>query len=122
MSDVSLIGFLQFPEPLDIRIGQGWLYLTTVIDLFDTKVIGWLLSETMKAQDTSLAALKMAKLHCPLQDQDSLIFYSHRGIQYACTEFTSIVEKHIPRSMSGIAKHITNTKIKYKIMSKRKLL
>lgn len=43
-----------------IRTNQGWLYMTTVIDLFDRKVIGWSLSETMKAQDTSIAALKMA--------------------------------------------------------------
>ncbi|WP_410494497.1 DDE-type integrase/transposase/recombinase, partial [Chryseobacterium sp. CH1] len=41
-----------------IRTGQGWLYLTTVIDLYDRKVIGWSLSETMKAQDTSIAALE----------------------------------------------------------------
>ncbi|WP_419868713.1 IS3 family transposase [Chryseobacterium sp. CT-SW4] len=84
-----------------IRTGQGWLYLTTVIDLFDRKVIGWSLSETMKAQDTSIAALKMTRLHRPLQDHDSLIFHSDRGIQYACTEFTSIVGKNITRSMSG---------------------
>lgn len=78
-----------------IRTGQGWLYLTTVIDLFDRKVIGWSLSETMKAQDTSIAALKMARLHHPLQDHDNLIFHSDRAIQYACTEFTSIVGKNI---------------------------
>lgn len=59
-----------------IRTSQGWLYLTTVIDSFDRKVIGWSLSETMKAQDTSIAALKMARLHRPLQDHDSLIFHS----------------------------------------------
>ncbi|MFP3591473.1 DDE-type integrase/transposase/recombinase [Chryseobacterium sp. SIMBA_038] len=75
--------------------------ILTVIDLFDRKVIGWSLSETMKAQDTSIAALKMARLHRPLQDQDNLIFHSDRGIQYACTEFTSIVGKNITRSMSG---------------------
>lgn len=84
-----------------IHTGQGWLYLTTVIDLFDRKVVGWSLSGTMKAQDTSIAALKMARLHRSLQDHDSLIFHSDRVIQYACTEFTSIVGKNIIRSMSG---------------------
>lgn len=84
-----------------ICTGEGWLYLTTVIDLFDRKVIGWSLSEAMKAQDTSIAALKMARLHLPLQDHDNLIFHSDRGIQYAYTEFTSIVGKNIIRSMSG---------------------
>lgn len=84
-----------------IRTAQGWLYLTAVIDLFDRKVIGWSLSETMKAQETSVAALKMARLHSSVQDHDNLIFHSNRGIQYACTEFTSIVGTNITRSMSG---------------------
>ncbi|WP_410494148.1 hypothetical protein [Chryseobacterium sp. G0201] len=58
-----------------MRTGQGWLYLTTVINLFDRKVIGWSLSDMMKAQDTSIAALKIARLHRSLQDHDSLIFH-----------------------------------------------
>jgi transposase InsO family protein len=80
-----------------IRTGQGWLYLTTVIDLYDRKVIGWSLSETMKAQDTSIAALKMARLHRPLQDQDNLIFHSDRGIQYAYRIYVNSREKHYPK-------------------------
>lgn len=31
-----------------IRTGEGWLYLTTVIDLYNRKVIGWAISETMQ--------------------------------------------------------------------------
>lgn len=41
-----------------ISTGQGWLCLTSVIDLFDRKVIGWSLSNTMRAKDTSLQLLK----------------------------------------------------------------
>lgn len=86
-----------------IRTKEGWLYLTTVIDLFDRKVVGWSLSETMKAKDTSIAALKMALFHRPLRDSHQLVFHSDRGIQYACEEFVSIIEKNkqITRSMSG---------------------
>lgn len=84
-----------------IRTGEGWLYLTTVIDLFDRKVIGWSLSDTMRAKDTSIAALRMARLHRPLNENDRVIFHSDRGIQYACEEFASIVGKNITRSMSG---------------------
>jgi putative transposase len=36
------------------------LYLTTVIDLGDRKVIGWSLSQTMQASDTVISAWKMA--------------------------------------------------------------
>lgn len=79
---------------------QGWLYLTTVIDLADRKVIGWALSETMKASDTCIAALRMAVQNRPITKE--LIFHSDRGIQYACTEFITYLEdnKNISRSMS----------------------
>lgn len=86
-----------------IRTDEGWLYLTTVIDLYDRKVIGWAMGETMRAKDTSIAALKMAIIHRPLNNSSKLIFHSDRGIQYACTEFVNEVQKHasITRSMSG---------------------
>ena len=64
---------------------EGWLYLTTILDLADRKVIGWALSSTMKAADTSIAAWKMAVKNRPVS-QD-LIFHSDRGIQYACNDF-----------------------------------
>lgn len=39
---------------------EGWLYLTAVLDLADRKVIGWALSDNLKAVDTSVAAWRMA--------------------------------------------------------------
>lgn len=81
---------------------EGWLYLTSVLDLMDRKVIGWALSDTMSTKDTSLAALKMALINRPIKSTDTLIFHSDRGIQYACEEFTSSINKqqNIIRSMS----------------------
>ncbi|MES1182090.1 MAG: IS3 family transposase, partial [Flavobacterium sp.] len=81
---------------------QGWLYLTTIIDLFDRKVIGWALSETMKAKDTTVDAFRMALNNSPIQSNKELVFHSDRGIQYACDEFRAELEKHktITRSMS----------------------
>jgi transposase InsO family protein len=83
-----------------IPTNEGWMYLTTVIDLADRKVIGWALSETMKASATSIAAFNMAIKNRPVEKE--LIFHSDRGIQYACTEFRNLVESHtkIVRSMS----------------------
>ena len=85
-----------------VHTTQGWIYLTTVIDLFDRKVIGWALSETMKTKDTVIPAFRMAKLNRPLSVEQKLIFHSDRGIQYACTEFVNELSKHenIERSMS----------------------
>lgn len=68
-----------------IRTMAGWLYLTVVLDLADRKVVGWALSETLKAKHTTVAALKMAITNRPITR--SLIFHSDRGVQYACDEF-----------------------------------
>ena len=68
-----------------IQTAEGWLYLTTVIDLGDRKVIGWSLSEGMDAKSTTVKAFRMAKINRPIIS--NLIFHSDRGIQYACAEF-----------------------------------
>jgi putative transposase len=82
-----------------IKTGEGWLYLTTVIDLADRKVIGWALSETLKAADTTVAAFKMATGNRPVIQP--LLFHSDRGVQYACNEFTEQLKKWpVKQSMS----------------------
>ena len=73
-----------------IRTGEGWLYLTTILDLADRKVIGWALSETMDAEVTSVAAWQMAVKNRPLSGR--LLFHSDRGVQYACREFREQLE------------------------------
>ena len=77
-----------------IATSEGWLYLTTVLDLFDRKVIGWALSNTMKSSETVIPAFKMAKLNRPINNNQPLIFHSDRGIQYACKEFTDVLAPH----------------------------
>ena len=62
-----------------IHTAQGWLYLTTVMDLADRKIIGWALSDTMKVSATSIAAFKMAVQN--RSNSEKLIFNSYRGIQ-----------------------------------------
>lgn len=64
---------------------NGWLYLTTVMDLADRQIIGWSLSVGMKAAETTIPAWQMACRQRPPQQE--LIFHSDRGIQYACEEF-----------------------------------
>lgn len=85
-----------------ISTAKGWLYLTTVIDLFDRKVIGWALSETMRTKDTVIAAFKMATINRSLKDTKELLFHSDRGIQYACDEFKEELARYkvVQRSMS----------------------
>lgn len=78
----------------------GWLYLTTVMDLADRQIIGWSLSEGLKADQTSLPAWQAACRRRPITKE--LIFHSDRGVQYACREFTGqlLANKLVTQSMS----------------------
>jgi putative transposase len=83
-----------------IRVKEGFLYLTTVLDLYDRKIIGWSLSNGMSVEETSLAALRMAVKNRSLKK--GLVFHSDRGLQYASKKFTNVIDsyKMITRSMS----------------------
>lgn len=82
-----------------IQTKEGWLYLTSIMDLYDRKVIGWAMSKGMKASETVVPAWKMATTNRPLMND--LIFHSDRGVQYACTEFTDHLKNPlITQSMS----------------------
>ena len=83
-----------------IWTAQGWLYLTVIIDLADRKIIGWSLSRSMKAVDTTVPAWIMAVRNRPITQK--LIFHSDRGVQYACNEFRELLKgyKLVKRSMS----------------------
>lgn len=83
-----------------IRTGKGWLYLTTILDLYDRKVIGWAQSSDLSAKNTTIAAWRMAVKNRALSN--SLIFHSDRGVQYACKDFTSLLSSYpqVKQSMS----------------------
>lgn len=82
-----------------IKTREGWLYLTVVLDLSDRKVIGWALSNSMHTGKTTVPALRMAVRNRAVRP--GLIFHSDRGVQYACTEFTNVLNAyHIEPSMS----------------------
>lgn len=72
---------------------EGWLYLTTVIDLFNRKVIGWALSEGMKADQTIISVFNMAIKHSNIRTINQLLFHSDRGVQYVCSQFKSYLNK-----------------------------
>ena len=81
---------------------EGWLYITTVIDLFNRKIIGWAFSHTMHTTETSIVAFKMARTHQPIDSNKPLLFHSDRGIQYACDAFKKMLSQHtnVQQSMS----------------------
>lgn len=82
-----------------IQTREGFLYLTVIMDLYDRKIVGWSLSNTMSTQETTLLAWRMAIRNRPVQR--GLIFHSDRGVQYANKKFTNtIASSEVIRSMS----------------------
>lgn len=69
----GIVGTAWVSDITYIKTRQGWLYLTTVIDLGDRKVIGWALSATMRATETVIPAFKMAQKTSPLSGSCSFI-------------------------------------------------
>ena len=83
-----------------VRTSEGWLYLTTVLDLFHRKIVGWAMSSRMHGAVTTEKALEQAyKREHPA---DGLIFHSDRGIQYASDQFReNLTDYRMIQSMSG---------------------
>ena len=83
-----------------IQTKEGFLYLTTIMDLYDRKIIGWSLSNGMSTEQTSLGAWKMAVKNRNIEQ--GLIFHSDRGVQYSRKKFVNVIDsyKKISRSMS----------------------
>jgi putative transposase len=78
---------------------EGFMYLTTIMDLYDRKIIGWSLSNGMSTNETTLASWKMAIRNRNIDA--NLIFHSDRGVQYANNKFANVLESHkVTRSMS----------------------
>ncbi len=82
-----------------IRTEQGWLYLTMIMDLYDRKIIGWSMANSMHADQTVIPAWRMARINRPFFK--GLVFHSDRGVQYACSEFRKELDpEKVSQSMS----------------------
>jgi transposase InsO family protein len=71
----------------------GWEYLTTVLDLWDRKRIGWCLSDNLLTSNVSKAFIMACANRKPAEE---LIFHSDRGVQYCSQEFRETIKTHCP--------------------------
>jgi transposase InsO family protein len=84
---------------------EGWLYLCVFIDLCTRKVVGWSVSERMKASLVCQAFMMALLRENP---GSGLIVHSDRGSQYASREFRSILGAGVCQSMSGAGRCYDN--------------
>jgi putative transposase len=92
-----------------IRLEEEFAFLAIVLDAFSRRVIGWALDTHLQAS-LAIAALTMA-LDMRRPAPGSLIHHSDRGVQYACGDYTALLEAHdIQPSMSRIGNPYDNAK------------
>lgn len=70
---------------------EGWLYLAVVVDLFSRQVVGWAMSERMKA-NLVCDALQMALWRRAMPS--GVIVHSDRGSQYCSKAYQRLVRRH----------------------------
>jgi transposase InsO family protein len=85
---------------------EGWLYVSTLLDLYSRKIVGWAMSSRI---DTTLVkdALQMAlgRRHASA----GLIHHSDRGSQYASHAYRDLLKAHgLECSMSGKGECLDN--------------
>ena len=77
---------------------EGWLYLAVIIDLASRKVVGWSMSERIKAELVT-DALKFA--YWRLKPEAGLIMHTDRGSQYASKNHVDLLTNYgMRQSMS----------------------
>jgi len=82
-----------------IRLGQGFVYLAIVMDVFTRAIRGWHLSKLLD-QELTLAALRMG-----LVDHVPEIHHSDQGVQYAAHIYIDLLKEHqIQISMAAVGK------------------
>ena len=81
-----------------IETGEGWLFLSVVLDLYSRRVVGWAFHECL-ATNGPLNAIQMALDH--RRPKSPLLHHSDRGCQYASAEYRKLLkENNIEASMS----------------------
>lgn len=68
---------------------EGWVYLSSVMDLFSRKIVGWSLASHMK-KELTIQALNRAIIS--RQPDEGLIHHSDRGSQYCSHDYTDILK------------------------------
>ncbi len=73
-----------------VPTARGWLYLAVVIDLYSRRVIGWSLSNTLRA-GIVVEALKMSVKNRVGQNLRGLVFHSDQGSQFVSEPLRAMV-------------------------------
>ena len=71
---------------------EGFVYLTSIMDLFSRKIIAWTLSDTLEAKWVIQAINKAKRVR---NIDKPLVMHSDRGIQYTCSAYKEATEEFV---------------------------
>ncbi len=81
-----------------LKMGEGWLYLTIVIDLYSRRIVGWHISKRMTRDLVEQALIKAHNLRKP---EKGVVFHSDRGSQFTSTGFRNLLSRLGCRASMG---------------------
>ena len=91
-----------------VRLNEEFVFVAVVLDAHSRRVIGWCLARHLGAH-MAIAALQMAL--AARTPQPGMIHHSDRGVQYACSEYLTLLAEHsIQPSMSRPGNPYDNAK------------
>src|SRR4051794_36182152 len=77
-----------------LRTEGGFIYLSLITDAFSHKIVGYHLSQHLKAQGCIIALNKAIATLKGSQEQRTLIHHSDRGVQYCCDAYVQVLQHH----------------------------
>jgi len=75
-------------------IGKQVYYLTFITDIYNREIVGYCASKTLRTEETTMIALKMAIKHRNIQKESDLIIHSDGGGQYYCKDFVRLTKTY----------------------------
>ncbi len=75
-----------------LRITDGFVYLSLITDAYSKKIVGFHLSQQLKAQGCIIALNKA--IAALAVNKGTLIHHSDRGVQYCCEPYVSKLQQH----------------------------
>src|SRR3954470_22097625 len=77
-----------------LRTEGGFVYLSLITDAFSHKIVGYHLSQHLKAQGCLIALSKAIATLKDTQEQRTLIHHSDKGVQYCCDAYVQTLQHH----------------------------
>jgi putative transposase len=77
-----------------LRTENGFVYLSVITDAYSRKIMGYHLSQHLKAQGCIIALNKAITELQSQKEERRLIHHSDRGIQYCCTPYITILQNN----------------------------